>query len=131
VNKRLKRSGLHEIMKNLLSTIILCGMANMAIAQNVIETWKCENTLSSDIAGVVVKALVFDGRESGRIEVAGVSHTTIFRIDGFYRRWDFGFSGTSYNFAFIISPDGRGRYLDFEGEKNVKPSFFLKCRETR
>ena len=107
---------------------MVCGLANA----KAIETWECKDTIGS-WQNVLVVASVDEGRESGKIKVAGVTHYTRFKIKGFTRRWDFDLSDDqTYNYTFTIEPNGLGRYFDFgsvkAGEK-TGPSMVMECRE--
>jgi len=74
---------------------------------------------------------VNDGRKTGQIKVAGVVHEAKFETKGFQRRWDFVLSeDLTYNYSFVIEPNGDASYYDFsssESGKGVKPSIFMKC----
>jgi len=63
---------------------------------------------------IVLTATMFPGMMIGGIDVAGTSHSTAYRVAGVNRRWDWGNDGDdSYNYAFVIEPDGTGLYYDF------------------
>ena len=93
-----------------------------------IEVWECRG-LGESWDQVLVRAAVEEGRETGTSEVAGVKYTTHFLMDGFDRRWDFGSSDDTHVYAFIIAPDGSGRYYNFRGKSEARPSDVVNCRQ--
>ena len=102
-----------------------CGIVNA----DPLEKWECTD---AGWGKVIARAVVNEGRESGLIEVAGVKHKSRFRVNGFNRRWDFGLAkDMTYNFAFIIRPNGDASYYDFSSESNTTPSVLMKCRQTK
>ena len=108
-----------------ISALFLVSEAHAA----TIEEWECRDKFGSSEA-VLAEAKVNEGRETGAISVAGVTHKTRYQVAGFDRRWDFGIQkdGT-YTYAFIISPDGTGTYFDFGGAKTAKPSILMQCTQ--
>lgn len=127
-----------KISTRLMLYLILLCLANTAVAQQVVEVWEC-TTLSStsklfiDWNNILVTSKIFEGREEGSIDVAGTTHRTIYRVEGFNRRWDFELADDfTYNYAFIISPDGYGKYFDFrnsETGESASPSMLMTCRQ--
>lgn len=102
--------------------------ASTASYSATIKEWECRDFISP--ADVLVTATVNDGRTSGSISVAGVTHMTAYRVAGFDRRWDFGEAEDgSYTYASIVSPDGKGTYYDFSGSDTAKPSMIMKFRQ--
>ena len=96
-----------------------------------IEIWECKETYGS-WDKILVRAVVEKGRKIGTVEVAGVKHNSGFAVKGFNRRWDFGLADDlTYNFAFIIQPNGDASYYDFSTESKAKPSIFMKCRQSK
>jgi hypothetical protein len=94
----------------------------------VLEEWECKDFISP--ANVLVTARINDGRTTGAISVAGVTHQTDFLVAGFDRRWDFGKRRDGYyTYSFIISPDGTGKYYDFSGSETAKPSMLMTCQQ--
>ena len=70
--------------------------------------------------------VVYDGSIiSGEIRKTGA-----YRQVGLLHRWDFELVGKNYNAAFIISPDGLGRYYDFSSNDKDKPQFITHCSTT-
>lgn len=94
------------------------------------EGWECKDLMGS-WDKVLVTAVVNDDRQSGQIFVAGVTHDAAYSVEGFDRRWSFGLTsvGSSYKYAFVIRPDGKGLYYDFQGGDTAKPSEFMDCRK--
>ena len=119
-----------------LILILLAGTANAV-------TFKCQAgpywTVGDKI--VVIATINDDGEtgtinddgETGTIKVAGVTHETQYKVDGFDRRWNFG-EGTGaglWDYAFVLRPDGTAQYYDFTsvaaGESvSSRQTFFCK-----
>jgi hypothetical protein len=77
-----------------------------------------------------VTATVENGREKGKIAVAGVTQDAVFRVEGFNRRWDFGLlPDGNYRYSFIIKPNGDAAYYDFGKGGEASPSNIMKCRQ--
>lgn len=115
-------------MKNksiLLAMLIATGTAHPA----TIEVWECKDTFG-DWSEIIAEARVNEERKTGEITVAGVTHKTVFDVDGFERRWDFGLrKNGSYTYAFIVGPSGDGRYYNFGRLKSTNPSILMNCRQ--
>ena len=113
----------------LLVLLLLLAMSVLASADETqTETWCC-----SELFFVVDECLVrlTSQRErglsgTGEVSVTGITHSATFRINGFERRWDF---GEDYDFAFVIDPDGTGKYYDFSDSENARarPSYIYRC----
>ena len=94
-----------------------------------VEVWECRDVYGS-WESILVTATVEAGRTKGKVAVAGVTHAAAFEVAGFNRRWDFGVvNDRSYQYAFIIKPNGDATYFDFGNEAKAKPSNFMKCRQ--
>ena len=111
-----------------------CGMPARANAQQAVgpaEAWECRAYSAQDWKHIIVKANASDDHKSGTIEVAGVKWETAFHVEGFNRRWDFGERKTGgHRYAFVITPDGRGRYYDFgEGDHADRAADVMECRQ--
>ena len=101
-------------MKNLILCLILLGLANTPMAQQVVEEWECAELLLPDWNKILVTARVFEGRQSGSIDVANITHEAVYRAAGFERRWDFVLGNDlTHVYAFVIEPNGRASYYDF------------------
>jgi hypothetical protein len=97
----------------------------------VVEKWECRDS-GGYWADILVRALVGKNRETGYVQVAGVSQASRFQVKGFSRRWDFGLSEeNSYKYAFVIEPNGGASYYDFSLKKQSKPSIAMKCRQVK
>lgn len=110
--------------------LIAAAMATAVAQEAPEEIWQCQASLFWEQNGtILVVAIVDKGRRSGSIKVAGVTHSAIFKVEGFDRRWDFG----GYEYAFVVEPDGTGLYYDFTrvgpGE-SVKPRQRYVCRQS-
>ena len=96
-----------------------------------IERWECGDyfdgcgLFSGDC--VTLTANVHDG--TGEVAFGEFVERTEFRIEGIQRRWDWCLADDySYDCAFVISVDGRGRYYNFRGtDERVTPSDIFKC----
>ncbi|MEJ1296367.1 MAG: hypothetical protein RPU52_16165 [Candidatus Sedimenticola sp. (ex Thyasira tokunagai)] len=113
-------------MKRFIGLLLILPSISHA---EVIEEWECKDW-TGNWNNIIVRAFVNEGRLSGRIEVAGVGHKTEYAVNGFNRRWDFGLAeDQTYNYAFIVEPNGNASYYDFTRESKAKASMHLKCRE--
>jgi len=76
---------------------------------DIIELWHCSKEVNSM---EIVTARVFKGRRAGSIDVAGITHQTTFRVNGFDREWYFGpIVNGVYQFTFMVKPSGHGALL--------------------
>ncbi|SMF67096.1 hypothetical protein SAMN02745866_04295 [Alteromonadaceae bacterium Bs31] len=101
------------------------------VAFEVVERWECRD-FNGYWSNILVRALVGKKRESGYVQVAGVSQKSSFQVKGFNRRWDFGLTEEhTYKYAFVIEPNGDASYYDFSLEKKSKPSILMKCRQVK
>ena len=118
-------------MKTEKRFVAVALLATSAVAHaNPIESWECKDLLERS-SSVLVTATVESGRDKGTISVSGVKHATVFRVAGFNRRWDFGKSpGGSYQYAFIIEPNGDAKYYEFNSDSTAKPRNLMRCRQT-
>lgn len=99
----------------------------------IVESWFCSPGTYYSATNVVVRAMVFDGRKFGDIDVAGGSQMAEFEIEGFNRRWNFGPVNKNgiYRYTFIVRPDGNGIYYDFKSTgADASPSQFFGCKQT-
>ena len=123
-------------MKNLIACLILLSLANVSMAEQVVEEWECiEFSIVPDWSKIVVVAKILEGREWGRIDVANITHATQYQVKGFERRWDFSPADDyTFDYAFVIGPSGNGKYYDFsnvdKGE-TASPSMLMTCRQTK
>ena len=66
--------------------------------------------------------ILYDGGYSGT--------SAYYYRDGLDHRWDWGPPGVSYDYSFIIDPDGTGHYVDFSGAEpgeTKKTTELFKC----
>ena len=100
----------------------------------VTERWACFDVLTAmkverGRPGEPVFRLTRQG-VSGQVTVAGTTRFARFQVAGFDRRWDFGpDEDDTFEYAFVISPDGAGKYYDFTLESRVNASQHYKCRQ--
>src|SRR5215831_21209550 len=83
-----------------------------------VETWECRQG-GHDI---LVVATVDDGRRTGTIAAAGVTHEAQFTVAGFNRRWDFPKEDPRY--SFLVEPGGQATYFE-----ETRRSSFMSCRQ--
>ena len=104
-----------------------------------IEQWGCGDYFDGCQFRCPVTLTANFHTRTGTVKFAGTTELAAFRIQGLERRWDWwlGDDG-SYNCAFVLSSDGRGRYYDFtrempdsDGVTRVKPADLFKCRHQR
>ena len=98
-----------------------------------VETWECRDYMESGWNNIIVVATIDEDRTTGSIEVAGTTQETIYHVEGFNRRWDFGREkGGGYSYSFLIKPDGTGLYYDFtRADTAVKASMVMECRQRK
>jgi hypothetical protein len=109
-----------------LILILLAGTANA-------ETFKCRAGSYWEAGGkIVVTTTINEDGETGTINVAGVTHQATYQVQGFDRRWDFGLQDDgSYNYAFVLKPDGTAIYYDFsnaEAGEIISGSQVFSCK---
>lgn len=81
-----------------------------------IERWKCGYSCygRSGNCPVRLKANFRDG--TGEVSFDGIVERMNFQIQGLERRWDWCLANDgTFDCAFVISVDGRGRYYTFHG----------------
>lgn len=117
-------------MKKLLSLLLIPTFSFAEI--DTAETWHCTEVYGTEI---LVIATIAKNRKTGEIKVAGVKHSSKFEVTGFNRRWNFSLNDAStYDYSFIIKPNGDALYFDFTNTKPdevVKASIFMSCKMTR
>jgi hypothetical protein len=98
-----------------------------------VETRECEDYGEPGWSKIMGVATIDADRTTGSIEVAGTTQATIYHVEGFNRRWDFGpKKGGGYSYSFVIKPDGTGLYYDFTQEDNaVRASMVMDCRQRK
>ena len=82
---------------------------------------------------VVVVATVNDDAKTGKIDVAGVTYETDYKVKGFDRQWGFGGNDEYYEFLLIIEPNGDAMYMNFGPDSELgipldTQNFFCKPR---
>ena len=98
-----------------------------------VETWECRDYMESGWNNIIVVATIDEDRTTGSIEVAGTTQETIYHVEGFNRRWDFGLKKDGgFSYSFLIKPDGTGLYYDFtRADTAVKASMVMECRQRK
>ena len=120
-------------MKKIITLFVVCCLVNATMAETIVEEWECvDRSYPRDWSKILVTAKVFEGREFGSIEVAGTTHVAKYKVAGFNRKWDFmPDDEESFDYAFIIEPNGDGSYYDFSKESRSAPSIFMTCRQKK
>ena len=93
-----------------LILILLSGATNA-------ETFQCQSgTYWSSSGKVVVVATINEDGKTGTIKVAGITHDTVYSVDGFDRTWHFGGSTSAglFSYSLTLQPDGIAFYYDFK-----------------
>ena len=132
--------------RNKIFAVSLMMIATVAMGSEnepkVIEIWRCYGSMDFMMTGEPLVTLlrydnyVVDGLalSNGAITVTGLTPTTaIFGAAGINRRWDWDVDSVS-SYAFIISPDGKGKYYDFgfaDEDGNAAPRQFFNCKMSR
>ena len=97
-----------------------------------IEQWKCGDYidgcgfLATDC--VTLTANLNNG--TGEVKFGEFVKRARFEVEGIERRWDWSLNlSGSYDYAFIISVDGKGSYYNFRGSDSgkAKPTDLFKC----
>lgn len=102
------------------------------------ERWRC-SSIPSTVGPVTLLA---NKSGFGEVLFEGDRHPTKFEVQGLHRRWNWCFHSrphedpnlTYYNCAFIIGPNGRGSYFDFQATdvgEDTKASAAFDCRRIR
>ena len=110
-------------------------------AAGQIERWGCGDYLDDCMFRcpftLTLTANVLDG--TGTVTLSGIVEHTNFQIQGIERRWDWCPNEDGRDAcAFVISPDGTGKYYNFkpvipdeDGASRAKPSDHFKCSRRR
>ena len=123
-------------MKRILITtlLVLFGLNGYPQEQKVVEEWRCGEFLNARSDTLII-ARIFEGKATGAINVAGTTHSTDYEVEGFKRRWDWGLSeDKTYDYAFTITPEGKGLYYDFSHTElgtGITNSMTFTCYQTK
>ena len=103
------------------------------VQAETIETFNCQpGTPWIEGYDIVLIATIFDEKETGMIEVAGVRNQAQYEVNGVNRRWNWDYEDDSgFNYAFVLKPDGTGHFIDFshaEVGETVDSSQSFACR---
>lgn len=125
------------------SVLIIAALAaSAAVAEDVVEErWRCYGYSDYNRTKVLITLSVYEqtpaAKEAGlvfqpaEIEVAGTEFLAAFTRPGFDRRWDF-LDAQENEYAFVIDPEGTGRYYVFEkGEDATRAADVYKCEQQR
>lgn len=116
-------------MVHRIAALALIGWSSLYGASAHAESWVCYNWLDSTKAKPLVSLEGNLEMGIGSVNVAGANHVAEYAVRGLNRRWDFGLSedAATYDFAFVIEPDGTGLYYDFTLEPTAKASQRFTC----
>ena len=103
----------------LVIVIALFAFAGLAKA----EQWNCYDDEYSKEVIVVVTADTKN--KTGKVRVAGTSHSARYSVEGFSRRWDFD------KYSFLIEPNGDAFYIDFSKSDRARASMVLFCKKVK
>ena len=122
--------------QTILAIVLLMALASTAVAEEVVEVWKCFDYSDRK----ATKKTLFELRGSttlaldvGTVHVAGVTSYTDFALVGLNRRWNWGLRSSRYRFSVVIKPGGQGEYFDFDDadeDGRAKPRQIFKCEVT-
>ena len=95
-----------------------------------IEQWECGDYpdgcgfLATDCVTLTASPLGVGGVKFGEFV-----EFTQFGVEGIERRWDRSWDGDRFEYSFVISVDGTGRYYNFRSSDDgrAKPSDLFKC----
>ncbi|WP_419910307.1 hypothetical protein [Hoeflea sp.] len=109
----------------LIPTLALLAVATPANATTI----RCQaGVFWFDNAKADVTVTIDEDRNSGTINVFGVTHAAACTVKGLERRCDF---GEDFDYALVIEPGGNARYYDFSQTRSgqsVRPSQLFTCK---
>ena len=132
---RFRRVWPATILALILAFVAGCKITNDKIptgnATVGLEQWKCGDYFDGCgfLATDCVTLTANPRNGTGEVKFNNFSERTRFRIEGIERRWDWCLANdNTYNCAFLISVDGKGRYYNFRGKgRTAKPTDLFKC----
>ncbi len=119
------------LLLSIMFSTISCSISTVPpsfIAKEVTEVWYCEDWLGGrNTSHKVLVTAKITSPNSGEIDVAGITYTALYRVQGFKRRWGFR-DESEDDYSFVIYPSGMGYYYEFKDDKQaVEASLILKC----
>ena len=124
------------VIFTLVATITF-GVLAQENKDTTIEKWRCFARMDFTKKDVLVElSRVTNYNEKfgyGEVSVAGITYRAEFYIAGFDRRWDFGDAGSTWNYSFVINPNGDGAYYDFsnvEDGQSTSPNQMFSCKSS-
>ncbi len=110
-------------------TLITCIFLFFIAPHAFAERWICQDSSFGNWSNILVIATSDLKAEIGTIKVAGTEYTTSYGVNGFDRRWNFGLNEKGlFDYAFVITPAGTGKYFSFLGNTSVAPSSIMHCK---
>ena len=101
----LQQRCLHVLIYRVLLLSIIFNTTSFA--KEVTEVWECKDRYdtSEDFFGISISEVLITAKitssDSGEIDVAGITHKTLYGVQGFDRRWDFGDESSRYGFVIL------------------------------
>ena len=120
------------MMKKFILAVILFAISVTVHAANEMETWECKDP-NGKWNDILVTAIANKTTGDGTIKVAGIEHSTKFKIAGFDRQWQFGKESSTgiFQYVFRVKPNGIAHYFNMpstiKGE-SVESEMVLMCR---
>lgn len=116
-------------MKKLVWFAALALHAPTALAT---DSWECKDVKSWDWSSIVATVNGATRSRSAAVSMLGKTFNTAYEIDGFMRRWDWGYTdGRGFRYSFILNADDSAALYDFGSSGNGKgyPKLQLHCRQ--
>jgi len=118
--------GRARLLGRTLEETLAAGSAGIIYLE--METWRCFDRTEVNRTNVLLTLTRLDS--AGGVSVAGKTHTAEFEVQGLNRRWDFSPDDNgSYDYMFLIEPDGTALYYDFSrsADGTAKASQIYQC----
>ncbi|WP_020677489.1 hypothetical protein [Geopsychrobacter electrodiphilus] len=116
-------------MSRILIILIFMFFFTTIANAEVVESWICQESSNGDWSKIIATVEVNKGKENGKVDIFGESHIATFGTIGTNKSWKY---GSSYEFVFMIKPNGEAMYYDYskatKGD-DVKPQITLFCKE--
>lgn len=97
-----------------------------------IEAWECRDSKSWDWTTIVATVNGATRSRSAAVSIYGRTFNTAYEIEGFMRRWDWGYTdGRGFRYSFILNADDSASVYDFGSSGSGKgyPKLQLHCRQ--
>jgi hypothetical protein len=96
---------------------------------DLVESWICQKSSNGDWSQVIATASINKGREDGEVEIFAKKNIAYTEFTGTNKIWKF---GPTYEYAFVIKPDGEAMYYDHSKEPKgdaEKSQINLFCKQ--